>query len=1048
MAGKDIGSVYVELGLDPSDYEKGKKVILKGTVSTVKKMEKEWEKHTKSMGGLQSAYVKLAAQVYLLGKAYRVAFRFEEMVAGWAKLSGVQSIAEQQLKQAMISSGRYSDQFYENTLKMAKSMQQLLGIGDEFIIQGQKMLISFARIPEELIPRVTKAMVDLSAFTGRTMEQSARIFGKASLGMTGELRRLAIPIDITTFKMKGFLGVLEQVEHHVQGQVYAIREGYGAWKAYSDQIKEVKERAGDFVNALFIDTGILEDMIDKLQEWNEKLLKFKESGELSDWAAKTASYIIGRIAAITKKFESLYDFIDTKFGTVLDPFVEKIKDILTDLQKMALAVEAASIGGTLGAIIGGPVGAAKGAIAGGLIGYNWNYIEKAYDKVEEFFMGDVPKWFDEQLIQGIDKRIEFYQSRLKYLKGMEKAGLEAYSIGDPDAPNRLRTIQDYVDLIDQLRQHQVGIMRSMAAPQEGFSFIDALASDAPKKAAKNIHELSESMEVYGKTIKNYREQWEIAEGFARMFSGIPYGSYLPGFDQLPKHAMSEEITGLAKDMSTTLQGSIANGIIEGFDKVDYRKLGKSLATNFVKNFVENLSTNTIDPLMGKIFGETGFMSKSAFGGMTYGDIAGAGAMGYGMGGVGGAVGSIGGMWAGSQIGALGSFGGPLGMIAGGLLGGVVDKLFGSSGPNQAQLEELARFNQANADWEQHEKMFGEDFRNTISSAISAGFMAAYASQEYQTFMEAFKMDLGGSIDEAFNKIMMTELMQPIMGLFQPAFSKINDLTDPAVAASIPYMKFREEEIARLNAILQTGPFWERAAANRDIRAWQNPEQTQSYGGHTFTVSQWEDLYNKGGGTLDQIAALFPDKETFESTMEELQPTFEKVTDYLAMVKDALGINTEALGSNTAAILGPVESFLRELTVGQYAPALSLEGMQAEYAKLYEKAYFDPEAFSTFASFAGSGYLDFMKAYDDYDIAHGGVVGDVQAMPWYQDALAKQAEEQQSFNIQNEITLNNNITFEFDGEALGHVIAQSALNTDEFHTVIKAIVQEEVAQGAN
>ena len=1047
MAGKDIGSVYVELGLDPSDYEKGKKVILKGTVSTVKKMEKEWEKHTKSMGGLQSAYVKLAAQVYLLGKAYRVAFRFEEMVAGWAKLSGVQSIAEQQLKQAMISSGRYSDQFYENTLKMAKSMQQLLGIGDEFIIQGQKMLISFARIPEELIPRVTKAMVDLSAFTGRTMEQSARIFGKASLGMTGELRRLAIPIDITTFKMKGFLGVLEQVEHHVQGQVYAIREGYGAWKAYSDQIKEVKERAGDFVNALFIDTGILEDMIDKLQEWNEKLLKFKESGELSDWAAKTASYIIGRIAAITKKFESLYDFIDTKFGTVLDPFVEKIKDILTDLQKMALAVEAASIGGTLGAIIGGPVGAAKGAIAGGLIGYNWNYIEKAYDKVEEFFMGDVPKWFDEQLIQGIDKRIEFYQSRLKYLKGMEKAGLEAYSIGDPDAPNRLRTIQDYVDLIDQLRQHQVGIMRSMAAPQEGFSFIDALASDAPKKAAKNIHELSESMEVYGKTIKNYREQWEIAEGFARMFSGIPYGSYLPGFDQLPKHAMSEEITGLAKDMSTTLQGSIANGIIEGFDKVDYRKLGKSLATNFVKNFVENLSTNTIDPLMGKIFGETGFMSKSAFGGMTYGDIAGAGAMGYGMGGVGGAVGSIGGMWAGSQIGALGSFGGPLGMIAGGLLGGVVDKLFGSSGPNQAQLEELARFNQANADWEQHEKMFGEDFRNTISSAISAGFMAAYASQEYQTFMDAFKMDLGGSIDEAFNSIMMTEMMKPIMGLFQPAFSKINDFTDPDVSKAMAFTKWRTQEMARLQTVIDNAAFYTLVNAERaQLAGLQNPNQTESWGGRTFTNAQWTTLAARGGGTLDQIAALFPDQETFESTMEELQPTFEKVTDYLALVKDALGINTEALGSNTDAILGPVESFLRELTVGQYAPAVNLEGMQAEYAKLYESAYFDPDKFSEYAGFAKSGYLDYMKAYGGYDSAVGGVISNVNDMPWYRDALEKQKEEQQSLSVNNEITLTSNITLNVDGRELGQVLAEQAYNSEDFHTAIETIVQNYVQQG--
>jgi len=34
---------------------------------------------------------------------------------------------------------------------------------------------------------------------------------------------------------------------------------------------------------------------------------------------------------------------------------------------------------------------------------------------------------------------------------------------------------------------------------------------------------------------------------------------------------------------------------------------------------------------------------------------------------------------------------------------------------------------------------------------------------------------------------------------------------------------------------------------------------------------------------------------------------------------------------------------------KYAPALSLEGMQAEYNKLYQSAFYDPDAFSAYAS---------------------------------------------------------------------------------------------------
>lgn len=95
-----------------------------------------------------------------------------------------------------------------------------------------------------------------------------------------------------------------------------------------------------------------------------------------------------------------------------------------------------------------------------------------------------------------------------------------------------------------------------------------------------------------------------------------------------------------------------------------------------------------------------------------------------------------------------------------------------------------------------------------------------------------------------------------------------------------------------------------------------------------------------------IEGMFSDLDATMTTIEPLVNTFNTGLNDLSTT---LGLNTDALLSNTAAILGPVESFLRELTVGQYAPALSLEGMQAEYNKLYQSAFYDPDAFSAYAS---------------------------------------------------------------------------------------------------
>ncbi|HUX58299.1 MAG TPA: hypothetical protein VMV77_15105 [Bacteroidales bacterium] len=480
---------------------------------------------------------------------------------------------------------------------------------------------------------------------------------------------------------------------------------------------------------------------------------------------------------------------------------------------------------------------------------------------------------------------------------------------------------------------------------------------------------------------------------------------------------------IAESISDVIGGALSD-LMVGLD-ADFGELGLSIARTFANKFSSVMVNKWIDPITDKIMEGTASWWQSA---LMYSS------MGYGMGGTSGAIGSaVGGWFGGSVIGS--AFGGPIGALAGGLLGGLFGDDDEPQGPTLAERYD-AQMERLEGIEKQKIKELETDMTNSFSSAIGQGFLDSLQTGEYQSFKDTLSMGLATMVQDAVIQMFTTAAMQPLFDLMQPAFD---------LQANYQYQTQNPEDYAKqvqeakeyqgmMDFLPDKSVFGSKLSVRDAFTTMWLQSGKAISAPDAVTENQW----------LDEMSSII---EGFPQYMEELQPLFDTFTEGLTGLNTSIEENTGAVLGNTSAILGPVESFLRELTVGQYAPALSLEGMQAEYAKLYEKAYFDPEAFGDFASFAGSGYLDFMKAYGDYDIAHAGVVSGTQAFPWFQEALAKQAEEeQQSFNIQNEITLNNNITFEFEGQALGHVIAQSALNTDEFHTVIKTIVQEEIAQG--
>ncbi len=224
-----MASLFVRLGLQSKDYVKGMKAAGKQT-----------EKFKKQTMGLATA-IKGVAGAY-------AGLRLVRLAGDWARLAGTQQQAESTLKQAMISMERFSEPAYQGFLKMASGLQEVTTFGDEAILMGAKFLMTYEAIADDVMPRTMRAMTDLAALMGGDMRQAANMLGKASMGMTGELRRVGVTVDQSTFKAFGFLGVLKQIEKQVAGQARALAQtGIGPWQQLANLWSDMKEDLGDLV---------------------------------------------------------------------------------------------------------------------------------------------------------------------------------------------------------------------------------------------------------------------------------------------------------------------------------------------------------------------------------------------------------------------------------------------------------------------------------------------------------------------------------------------------------------------------------------------------------------------------------------------------------------------------------------------------------------------------------------------------------------------------------------------------------------------------------
>ena len=193
-------SVVIKISGDAKEY--------KSTLSTVTKENKKMGVSAVAMAGVATA-------------------AFTAIVAGVVKVTQAYAVQEQAeirtratLRATQYAAGLTADELFN----MASALQEVTTFGDETIISGQNMLLTFKNIGEDTFPRATKAMLDMATAMGTDLKSTAIQLGKALNDPRAGLASLS-RVGITfTEQQKEQIKVLQASGEMAQAQAIILKE--------------------------------------------------------------------------------------------------------------------------------------------------------------------------------------------------------------------------------------------------------------------------------------------------------------------------------------------------------------------------------------------------------------------------------------------------------------------------------------------------------------------------------------------------------------------------------------------------------------------------------------------------------------------------------------------------------------------------------------------------------------------------------------------------------------------------------------------------------
>jgi hypothetical protein len=248
--GKTMAKNY-QVGLVIKGNAKGGVTAIKATKdelaklnSKQKRFQYETKKSNNSIGQMASKFGLLKASV--IGAVASIA----SIASGKQFIDDFtqQEQAISLLDASIASMGRTTIGLSSQLQKLASQIQKEGIIGDEVLIKGQSFLTTYKDITDELLPRTTRVMADLSAKMGGDSVRAANLLGKASMGLTGALSIAGISLSDATKKSKDFESILGEIEDQVGGTNKALGSAStGGFTQFSNALGDLRENLGEIL---------------------------------------------------------------------------------------------------------------------------------------------------------------------------------------------------------------------------------------------------------------------------------------------------------------------------------------------------------------------------------------------------------------------------------------------------------------------------------------------------------------------------------------------------------------------------------------------------------------------------------------------------------------------------------------------------------------------------------------------------------------------------------------------------------------------------------
>jgi hypothetical protein len=244
----EVGNLLVRLQAESSKFRSE----FEASQKRVDQLEKKVRSGSKNMQGdlsaMDSVATKLTGAFVALGASLSVR-AIVSAASEWVHLYEAQAQAEAGLRTVLVSMGRYNQSVEGQIKNTASLIQSYSNFGDEAVIEGGKILSTFSKIGNDLMPQTLKTTADLAAFMKTDFVSAANIMGKAAEGQTGQLSRYGISLSETAKKSKDYSLILKEIAQQVGGQAKAMRDASAGTEALGNTIGDTKEKLGELVTA-------------------------------------------------------------------------------------------------------------------------------------------------------------------------------------------------------------------------------------------------------------------------------------------------------------------------------------------------------------------------------------------------------------------------------------------------------------------------------------------------------------------------------------------------------------------------------------------------------------------------------------------------------------------------------------------------------------------------------------------------------------------------------------------------------------------------------